>query len=308
MRWDHKLETVKKRVILFPGCIIRNRLPFLEKSARFVFEKLNFDLKDAPFVCCPDPVGVASISQKAWLTLAAYNLTFGEIENREILSLCNGCTETLVRANHTLKHNKKSLKETNDILEKNGYKYNNNAKVTHFVKTLVEDIGVKKIRKIVKDTWASHSNKRNPLENLRIASHPGCHYNRPSEVLKWDNPINPLYQEKLIKAIGGIPVDYTEKMLCCGSCVTRTREDIGLEIIRTKFQSVKEAGAQLVSVNCPACFQMMESYQRRVNKKFEESFNIPILYITELIALAFGYTPEEIGLKFHMVRKGKVFS
>lgn len=294
--------------MIFPGCIIQNRLPFLEKSARLVFEKLNFDLKSAPFACCPDPVGVASISRKTWLTLAARNLTFGEKENREILSLCNGCSETLVRTNYVLKHNKESLKEVNDILEKKGYKYNGNAKVTHFVRTLVEDVGTKKISKIVKATWVNRRDKRNPLENLRIASHPGCHYNRPSEVLQWDNPLNPRYQEKLIKAIGGIPVKYEEKTLCCGACVSRTRGDIGLEIIKTKYQSVTEAGAQLISVNCPACFQMMESHQRDVNKKFEENYNIPILYITELIALAFGYTTEEIGFKFHTVRKGTAFS
>jgi heterodisulfide reductase subunit B len=308
VRWVNTLAAVKKSAILFPGCIIQNRLPFLEKSGRLVFERLGFDIEDAPFVCCPDPVGVASISNKTWLTLAARNLTFSEKENKEILSLCNGCSETLVRANHVLNRNKESLKEINDILEKKGYKYNGNAVVTHFVRTLVEDIGIKQIRKIVKTTWASRGDKNNPLKGLRIASHPGCHYNRPSEILQWDNPLNPQYQEKLIKAIGGIPVEYDEKTLCCGSCVSRTRNDIGLEMIRTKYQSVLEAGAQLISVNCPACFQMLESHQRDVNKKFDENYAIPIFYITELIAMAFGYTPEEIGLKFHTVRKGPVFS
>jgi len=302
------LEAVKKKALLYPGCIIRNRLPFLEKSARLVFEKLGYDLKDAPFVCCPDPVGVASISKKAWITLAALNLTFGEKENTEILSLCNGCTETLVRVNDTLQHDKKSLKEVNDILENKGHRYNGNAKVSHFVRTLVEDIGVKKIKKIVKNTWAHRVDKHNPLKDLRIASHPGCHYNRPSAVLQWDDPMDPQYQEKLIKAIGAIPVAYDEKMLCCGSCVSRTRDDIGLAIIRTKYQSATDAGAQIISVNCPSCFQTMESNQRIVNKRFEENFNIPVYYITELLALAFGYTPEEIGLKFHTVGKGKNFS
>ncbi len=302
------MAEVKKRVLVYPGCIIRNRLPFLEKSARLVFERLDYDLQDAPFVCCPDPVGVASISKKTWLTLATLNLTFGESENCEILSLCNGCSETLVRVNHTVKNDKESLKEVNDILEKKGYKYNGNAKVSHFVRTLVEDIGVKKIQKIVKTVWDHYSDIHNPIKGLRIASHPGCHYNRPSEVLQWDNPINPQYQEKLIKSIGGIPVSYDEKMLCCGSCVSRTRDDIGLEIIRKKYQSVTEAGAQVISVNCPACFQMMESHQRIVNKKFEDNYNIPVLYITELMALAFGYTPEEIGFKFHSIGSGKIFS
>jgi heterodisulfide reductase subunit B len=302
------LAVVKKSALLFPGCIIQNRLPFLEKSARLVFERLGFDFEDAPFVCCPDPVGVASISNETWLTLAARNLTFSERENKDILSLCNGCSETLVRANHVLNHNRDRLKKVNNILEKKGYKYNGTAEVTHFVRTLVEDVGIRKIKKIVKATWANRSDNCNPLENLRIASHPGCHYNRPSEILQWDNPLNPQYQDKLIKAIGGTPVEYDEKTLCCGSCVARTRDDIGLEIIKTKFQSITEAGANAVSVNCPACFQMMESHQRDVNKKFERNYKIPIFYITELIALAFGYKPEDMGFKFHIVRNGRIFS
>ncbi len=300
------METIKKNTILFPGCVIQNRLPFLEKSARLVFEKLGVKCNDAPFVCCPDPVGIASISEKTWLTLAARNLVYGEKANQEILSLCNGCSETLLRANHVFKHDKKSLKEVNDILGNNGHIYNGNAKITHFVRTLVEDIGVKKIKKIVKATWIDNGENRNPIENIRIASHPGCHYNRPGNILKWDNPTNPQYQEKIISAIGGIPVDYPEKTLCCGSCVSRTRNDIGLEIIRTKYKSATDAGAEVISVNCPACFQMMESHQRDVNKKFDENYSIPIFYITELIALAFGFKSKELGLKFHSAGKKSI--
>lgn len=292
-----------KKAILFPGCVIKNRLPFLEKSARLVFNKLGVEIEDAPFVCCPDPCGVASISEESWLILAARNLTFGEEDNKVILSLCNGCSETLLRAKHVLKHDRKKLKEVKFILNSKRYYYRGKTEVAHFVKTLYKDIGVKKIKEIVEDTWASNDEKKNPIEGLRIAVHPGCHYNKPSEVLRWDNPRDPKYQEKLIKAIGGIPVKYKEKTLCCGAGVTRTREDIGFEIIRRKYNSAREAGAKIISVNCPACFQQLESNQRSVNKKFEESYMIPIFYITELIAIAFGYTPAEIGLKFHSIGK-----
>jgi len=143
------VETAKKRVKLFTGCVIPNRLPFLEKSARLVFEKLGVHFEDAPFTCCPDPIGVAAISEKTWLTLAARNLSLGEKDNTEILTLCNGCSETLLMVKHALKHDKKRLKEVKEILEKKGYKYNGNAKVNHFVRTLVEDIGIKRIEKIV---------------------------------------------------------------------------------------------------------------------------------------------------------------
>ena len=64
-----------------------------------------------------------------------------------------------------------------------------------------------------------------------------------------------------------------------------------------------DAGAQIIAVNCPSCFQMLESNQRTVNKIYEKNYEIPIFYITELIALAFGYTPDELGFKFHTVGK-----
>jgi heterodisulfide reductase subunit B len=297
----------KKQALLFPGCVIQNRLPFLEKSARLVFEKLDYEIKSAPFSCCPDPVGVASISQKTWLVLAARNLSFGEKENTEILSLCNGCSETLLRAKKELQRNKKELKEVNYILGMKGYKYKGKAKVSHFVRTIVEDVGLGKIKKIVKNTWANSPNGGNPLAGKKIAAHPGCHYNRPSEVLDWDDPLDPKYQDKIINAIGAIPVNYDEKTLCCGSCVARTREDVGLEIMKKKYESVTDAGGEIISVNCPACFQQVEQYQRSVNKKFETTFQFPVLYITELIALAFGFTPADIGFKFHSVGR-KVFS
>jgi len=297
------VETAKKKVKLFTGCVIPNRLPFLEKSARIVFEKLGIDLENAPFTCCPDPVGVASLSEKTWLTLAARNLSLSEKDNVEILSLCNGCTVTLLMVKQVLQHDKKRLKEVKEILNKKGYNYEGNVKVNHFVKMLVEDIGIKRIKNLVKTTWDDNGNKRNPVEDLKIASHAGCHYNKPSEILQWDDPDNPQYLDKLIKAIGAIPVKYEENTLCCGSAAYRTKKEILYEICRRKYQSVTEAGAQLIAVNCPTCFRTFESNQRTVNKIYQQNYTIPIFYITELMALAFGYKPDELGIKFHTVGK-----
>jgi heterodisulfide reductase subunit B len=301
------MKPVKKKVKLLMGCVIRYRFPFLEKSARLVFEKLDYDLEDEPFTCCPDSVGITAISKKAWLTIGARNLTLGEKDNTEILSLCNGCAETLLKIKHELKHNKKDFNEINEILGKKGYKYQGNASVSHFVRTIYEDIGIKKIKAIVKETWANNGDKRNPVEGLKIASQPGCHYNKPSDILKWDDVDDPKYQDEIIRAIGGIPVNYKEKTLCCGSAVLRTKEDIGLELSKRKYQSIMDAGAKIISVNCPSCFQTLESNQRQVNKKYGTDYVFPTFYITELMALAFGFKPQEIGLKYHSVGKKMVF-
>ena len=272
-----------------------------------MFEKLGVHLEDAPFTCCPDPVGVASISEKAWLTLAARNLTLGEKDNTEIMSLCNGCTETLALAKHTLKHDKQKRKEVREILDTKGIEYKGDANVSHFVTVLVEDIGVDKIKKIVEDTWIGNEEKQNPIKGLKIVTHPGCHFNRPSDILQWDDPDDPQYLEELIKAIGGIPVKYDEKTLCCGAGVHRTKKDVAYELCKRKYQGATEAGAQLLAVNCPTCFQTLESSQRSVNKIYEKNYKLPVFYITELMALAFGNKSEELGIKFHTVGK-KMFS
>jgi heterodisulfide reductase subunit B len=294
---------------LFAGCVISNRLPFIEKSAHLTFEKLNVILENEAFTCCPDPIGINAISEKMWLTLAARNLALGEKDDREILALCNGCSETLLVAKYTLKRDKNLLKEINGILEKKGYNYQGKAKVTHFVTFLREKIGINKIEKIVKETWENNKESQNPIKGLKIAAHPGCHFTRPSHILKVDDPHNPIYLEELIQAIGAIPVKYKEKTLCCGAAVAETSEDIRLELSKKKYQNATDEGAQLFAVNCPTCFSTLEANQRRVNKKFQTNFNIPVFYITELMAMAFGYTNKEIGFKFHGVKdKSKLFS
>ena len=88
---------------LFLGCVIPNRLPHLEQAARIIFDKLGVQVSDAPFACCPEPIGVQTMSTKAWAALAGSNLAIAEAEGKDIVSLCNGCTHTLK------KHNMKSI-------------------------------------------------------------------------------------------------------------------------------------------------------------------------------------------------------
>ncbi|MHA1339955.1 MAG: CoB--CoM heterodisulfide reductase iron-sulfur subunit B family protein [Promethearchaeota archaeon] len=283
--------------LMFNGCVIPNRLPFIEKSARLVFNDLGVNLIDAPFNCCPDPVGIASISEKTWLTLGARNLAIGEKQNKKIISFCNGCSETLIGVKYSLSHNKEDLKEVNKILKKKGYSYKGNAQVSHFVRSLIEDIGIDKIKKLVKK----------PLNGLKVATHTGCHYARPSDWIQWDDPLDPKCLDELVMAVGAEPVKYTEKTLCCGSAVDRTNSKIALEIARRKLQSIADAGAQCIVLNCPSCFQQFDTVQRLVNKEFGTNFKIPVLYITELIALSFGYSPSEIGLKFHTIKLKTLF-
>ena len=279
----------------FLGCVIPGRLPYLEASARKTFEKLGMEVGDqANYSCCPDPTGAGQLDHQTWLALGARNLCLFEESNSNILSLCSGCTETLKAVKYSLEKDNKLKQQINSKLSSIGKKYKGNVEVKHFAQVLYENID--SIKKKVKK----------PLKDLKVASHPGCHYLRPSEIMQWDDPLVPKTLDELIEAIGADPVDYSLKIDCCGNPVEKSNKDISLLMLENKLKSMKDAGTDCIACVCPACYQQFEFNQREVNKKSNTNYNFPVFYITELIALAFGMNAEEIGLKYHRVKTDEI--
>ena len=277
---------------IFQGCVIGNRIPFIEAASKKVFEKLGIETSQAPFSCCPDPTGMKSFDNDAWLALGARNLTLAEAEGKDIISLCNGCTNTLRGVQHQLKHDSLKKDKVNAELAKIGKEFKGSIDVKHFVDVLKDEVGIDKIK----------GSFTKQLSGLKVACHPGCHYMRPAEWMESDDPMRPVNLKKLVAASGATVVDYEELALCCGSAVTNAYEEHGLANLKIKMDSIKNAGADIIVVNCPACFQQFDTRQRDLSKKFETEYNIPVLYLTELYALAMGISPDDIGLKFHRVR------
>jgi heterodisulfide reductase subunit B len=117
-----------------------------------------------------------------------------------------------------------------------------------------------------------------------------------------DDPMRPKNLRKLVAATGATVVDYEEEVLCCGSAVSNAYEEIGMQNLKRKLDSIKKAGADVIVVNCPACFQQFDTNQRNLTKEFGEDYDIPVLYITELYALAMGIDPSDIGMRYHRTR------
>jgi len=276
---------------LFEGCVIGNRIPFIEASARKVFDILGIKTSEGPFGCCPDPTGFKQVDHTSWLAMGANNLIIGENEEKSIISLCNGCFQTLKCVNHELKHNEKEREKVNKILKTIDKEFKGTIDVKHFVEVLY-DINPDKIKE----------NVVNDLSGLKVACHTGCHYNRPSEILQTDDPMEPVKLREIVKLTGATPVDYEEEVLCCGNAVGNAEEEPSMQILKNKFDSALKAGAECFVINCPACFQQMDTNQRNLKKLFDEEYNIPILYVTELLALSFGISPDDIGMRYHRAR------
>ena len=275
---------------MFQGCVIGNRIPFIEASARKVFDKLGIKTSDAAFACCPDPVGFNSTDHLSWMAMGARNLTLAEGEGKDIISLCNGCFQTLKLVNEDLKHDDHERDKINKILKTVGKEFKGTINVKHFVEVLHEYVD-KINENITKD-----------LSGLKVACHTGCHYNRPSEKVQTDDPMKPVKLREIVAATGAIPVDYEEEVLCCGTGTGNTEEEPAMQILSNKLISAMNAGAEAIILNCPACYQQFDNNQKKAEKIGDNTFGIPVLYITELLALAFGENPDELGLKFHRTR------
>jgi len=275
---------------MFEGCTIGNRIPFIEAASRKVFEKIGIETSQAAFSCCPDPTGMKSFDNNAWLTIGAMNLCLAEAEGKDIISLCNGCTNTLRGVKHQLKHDSLRKEKVNKELARIGKEFKGTIDVKHFVDVLKEHLDKVK------------SSITKPLHGLKVACHPGCHYMRPAEWMESDDPMRPETLKELVAASGATVVDYDELVLCCGSAVTNAYEEHGMANLKIKMDSIKKAGADVICVNCPACFQQFDTRQRDLSKKYETEYDIPVLYLTELYALAMGYGADDIGLKFHRTR------
>lgn len=174
-----------------------------------------------------------------------------------------------------------------------GKEYKGTVNVRHFVDVLRHDVGLEKIKGALTKS----------LDGLKVAVHPGCHYMRPHEWMETsDDPMRPNTLRELVKVTGATVVDYEEEVLCCGAAVSRGYEEVGMQNLKRKMDSVKKAGADVIVLNCPACFQQFDTNQRNLSKDFEGNYNVPVLYITELYALAMGIDPDELGMRYHRTR------
>jgi heterodisulfide reductase subunit B len=277
---------------LFLGCTVPVRGLHYEVSARRTAEKLGVRLVDLKeFSCCGFPVEGAD--HLTSFVMAAMSLAAAERSGLDIVTLCSACTATLTKANKTLKEDKALREEVNKVLSDVGAEFKGTTKVKHFARLLAEDIGYDKIRAAV----------IHPLTGLKIASHYGCHYLKPSEIYEgFDSPERPVTLDRLIEAVGATPVDYEDKLQCCGGAILGFDELSALKMTQIKLQHIKEAGADAMTFICPFCAVMYDINQKAAETKVGGKFNLPGIYFPQLLGIAMGFTPQDMALNLNRVK------
>lgn len=278
-----------KRYALFLGCTIPLRGRQYELSATLAARRFGIDLTPhQDFACCGFPI--KSASREANLMLAARNLAAAGQAGRDIVALCSSCATVLAETAKELAEHPQMLERVNEKLAAVDKKITKIPDVTHWAKLFHKEVGAGKLAQSVTQS----------LQGFRFAIHYGCHYLKPSWAFPGgEDPEAPHTISDLIEATGARVLEYRDSDRCCGGAVLAIREDIALGITGRKLERINQMNVDALVVVCPFCSVMYDDNQKKAAALLETELNVPIVYLPQVIALALGMSPKEVGLKLN---------
>jgi heterodisulfide reductase subunit B len=266
--------------LYFPGCSLRTVARDFDSSAKACARALGFDLKEMQGqLCCG---AVMSNVDDNLMGKAGPNriLARAREEGDTLVTLCAGCYNVLKRTGLHAKLSPGSQKTINDFNEET---FDGGVDVVHFLEILRDRVGFENVGRAVKA----------PLTGLRVGAYYGCLLLRPFGEMKFDDPNRPSILENLLLRLGCTPIDYPARTDCCGSYLGVSSLGTIQPIPRAITESARSCGSQVLAVSCPLCKYNLESGQLR---ETDSSEILPVLYFTQLLGLALGLDPEQLGL------------
>jgi heterodisulfide reductase subunit B len=283
------MRDLMKKYALYPGCVMPTEQYAYEMSIRETLPLLEIDLVDLKgFSCCGEPI--KGINQMLTITLSARNLAIAEREGLDVFIPCPMCHLAFSDAKIILDSDSKMNERVNKFLEDEGLKYTGTTNIFHTLDLLHDVVGIEKIKQRIKK----------PLKDLKVATHYGCHLVRPSECNRPDDSENPQKMERILKAIGAKPLDYPEKLDCCGGLLTANLPESALTKTGQKLQKVQEQGFDAFIDVCPWCHRQYDSKQTKAGETVAAQLEVPVLYLTQLLGLSFGIPKDKLGFDFNL--------
>jgi heterodisulfide reductase subunit B len=265
---------------LFLGCQIPARVQGYERSARTVLSRLELPILDIPeFTCCGYPL--RNLNRIAFLASAARNLALAEARGQDLLTLCMCCFGTLKKAEQFMEEDPELKARVNAVLAEEGLNYRGTARIRHLFSVLYQEVGLEKIEQAATSS----------LGKTKLAIHYGCHALRPSDITLFDDAVAPSLLEDLARAVGGSPLAWDTKYDCCGAPLLGIDNELSFGLTRKKLVMAEEHGAEYLCTGCPYCHLQFSN----VPPSKETGALKPIL-LTQIMGLAMGATPKELGL------------
>ena len=276
----------------FPGCVSRGGCPELYPAVIKVCQRLDIELDELTGASC---TGAGVLQEKDQLlgdTLNARTFAMAEQKGLPNLTICSTCQGVMSQANKRLKDDPAYLAKVNETLKEEGLQYKGTAVIKHLLWVLVEDVGV--------DALKSKFTRK--LTDLKVAPFYGCYIVRPSWALEFEkHPGRENSLETLIEAVGAQVVDFEGKTRCCGFPILTINEKNSLAMVAKHTSEVQQLGADAMVTPCPLCHLNLDSYQPKAASQAGIRIHMPILHLPQLLGLALGFSPKEMGLERHIV-------
>jgi heterodisulfide reductase subunit B len=273
----------------YPGCSLERNAIAYHQSTLAVADPLGLEFVEVEDWNCCGATEYISIDALPAYALVGRNLALAASQNGnggQLAAPCSACFLNLSKTNHYMADSPELAEQVNTALAAGDLHYEpDSIRVRHLLDIIVNDAGYEAIaEKVVK-----------PLYDLRVAPYYGCLIVRPGFDGEFDDPEYPTSLDKLMRELGALVVDYPLKAHCCGGHMTQISVDMALEMIWRLLKNAADYEADVIVTLCPMCQLNLDAYQESVNKKFGTDFHIPILYFTQLMGLAFGIPPKELG-------------
>jgi len=277
------------RYAFYPGCSLESSAKEYRASTVLVARSLGIELEEIPgWICCGSTPGHMS-DKLVGIALPAHTLAAAAKMGTEgVLVSCASCYSRLRAANHAVRA---SEAFANQVALALGERYAGDVPVYHMLEIVAKAAAAPGFEEKIKRR----------LKGLKVASYYGCLLVRPPDITGFDDQEDPQTLDRVVAALGAEPIAWRHKVECCGAALAFTHADVALKLSGEILEDAKSSGADAVVVACPLCQSNLDLRQRNIERFLGIDLEVPVIYFTQLVGLAFGYSAGQLGLGKHMV-------
>jgi succinate dehydrogenase / fumarate reductase cytochrome b subunit len=286
------------KVAYWPGCVSRGFTPELHGSMAKVAPLLDIELIELDRAACCGAGVIAEHNQELADTLNARTFALAQQTDGELMiNICSTCQGAQSECQERLDANAEYREHVNSNIAEEGLRYDKGLTNKNFLWLLVEDLGLDELRSRVK----------RPLTELRVGPFYGCYIVRPVNRLGIDEQHpRDRYLHRVVEALGGTVVDYGGVYKCCGFPIITMNKEASLAQAGRHLGDALDAEADCLVVPCPLCHLNLDLQQPAASKVVGRELGLPVLHLPQLVGLALGLSPKELGMNKHVVRPTSV--
>ncbi len=277
--------TDANRMAYYPGCSLHSTGIEYDMSTKVAMGKLGIELDEPEgWVCCGTSPAHSTDYFKS-VALPMKTLALVEESGHSYVTMpCAACFSRFRMAMHDVREDPELRQK---VAEETGYNLSEGVKVDSLLVTVTDRIGYDRVAKTVVQ----------PLEELKVVCYYGCLLTRPPEVTGAEDPEYPTNMDRLMETLGAESLDWSYKTDCCGGSLSLSQLPIALDLSRKILQNAQDVGAEAIVVACPLCQANLDMRQKQINAEYNSEYNLPIVYFTQLMGVAFGAATKELGME-----------